>query len=208
MEFRNSKYKNSAPSLTACVKEKEIKLNVISQKLERLLNGYLDQDIEREIYLAEKAKLLSTKKSLEEEMTSFSHKQNDWLEPFQNWLKVAQGLDKIASDSDLFAKKVCAKEIFGSNLSLGEKTLRACAPNSDSFLVDSLADSGGNHWDALRASRIWASEKPPKKSLSSLLVPEEGLEPSSLARRDFESRAYTNSATPAIYLITPILLKI
>ena len=131
-------------------------------------------------------------------MTSLSHKQNDWLEPFQNWIKDAQSLDKIASDSDLFAKKVCAKEIFGTNLLLGEKTLRACAPNSDSFLADSLADSGGNHWDALRASRIWASEKPPKKSLSLILVPEEGLEPSSLARHDFESCAYTNSATPAM----------
>ena len=31
-------------------------------------------------------------------------------------------------------------------------------------------------------------------------VPEEGLEPSSLARHDFESCAYTNSATPAISL--------
>ena len=49
-------------------------------------------------------------------MTSLSHKQNDWLEPMQNWLKSAQNMDKIASDSDLFAKKVCAKEIFGSNL--------------------------------------------------------------------------------------------
>lgn len=29
-------------------------------------------------------------------------------------------------------------------------------------------------------------------------VPERGLEPPSLSRRDFESRAYTNSATPAI----------
>ena len=29
------------------------------------------------------------------------------------------------------------------------------------------------------------------------MVPEEGLEPSRIAPRDFESRAYTNSATPA-----------
>jgi len=65
-----------------------------------------------------KAKLLSEKKSLEEEMTSLSHKQNDWLEPFQNWLKDAQSLDKIASDSDLFAKKVCAKEILGRRFAL------------------------------------------------------------------------------------------
>jgi len=101
-------YKNSAPSLTACVKENETKLSVISQKLERLLNGYLDQVIDEQDYRNQKAKLLSEKKSLEEEMTSLSHTQNDWIAPFQNWLKDAQSLDKIASDSDLFAKKVCA----------------------------------------------------------------------------------------------------
>ena len=67
----------------------------------------------------------------------------------------SQNIDKIASDSDLL---------------LGEKTLRTCAPDSDSFLANFLADSGGNHWDALRASHIWTSEKPPKKSLSLILV--------------------------------------
>jgi len=113
-------------------------------------------------YTSQKTKLLLEKKSLQEEMTSLSHKQNDWLAPFQNWLKDAQSLDKIASDSDLFAKKVCAKEIFGSHLLLGEKILRPAegdAPNS-------FGKFGGNPWDALRASRISASKKP----LSSLLV--------------------------------------
>ncbi len=67
-------YKNSTPSLTACVKEKETKLSVILQKLERLLNGYLDQVVDEQDYRNQKAKLLSEKKSLEEEMTSLSHK--------------------------------------------------------------------------------------------------------------------------------------
>ena len=35
---------------------------------------------------------------------------------------------------------------------------------------------GGNQWDALRASHLLASSKP----LSSILVPREGVEPSSL----------------------------
>ena len=101
-------YKNSAPSLTACVEEKRKKIYSLSQKLERLLNGYLDQVIDEQDYRNQKAKLLSEKKSLEEEISTFSHKQNDWLAPFQNWLKDAQSLDKIASDDDLFAKKVKA----------------------------------------------------------------------------------------------------
>ena len=71
----------SAQSLTACVKEKQEKISSLSQKLERLLNGYLDQVIDREDYRLQKGKLLSEKKSLEEEIYNLSHKQNDWLEP-------------------------------------------------------------------------------------------------------------------------------
>ena len=98
-----------------------VKISSLSQKLERLLNGYLDQVIDEQDYRKEKAKLLSKKKSLEEEISNLSRKQNDWLAPFHKWLKDAQNLDKIASDSDFFAKKVCAKEIFGSHLLLQNK---------------------------------------------------------------------------------------
>ncbi len=174
-------HKNSAQSLTACVEEKQEKISSLSEKLERLLNGYLDQVIDEQDYRNQKAKLLSEKKSLEEEISTFSHKQNDWLAPFQNWLKDAESLDKIASDSDLFAKKVWTKEIFGSHLLLAGKTVRASAPNLDSFLANSPLDSGrnsgGNHWDALRASRMLASKKP----LCSVLVRAEGLEPPTFA---------------------------
>ncbi|MBI4158191.1 MAG: recombinase family protein [Candidatus Yanofskybacteria bacterium] len=162
LKMAEKDFNNSAPSLTACVKESETKLSVISQKLERLLTGYLDQVIDEQDYRNQKAKLLSEKKSLQEEMTSLSHKQNDWLEPMKEWIKDAQSLDKIASDSDLFAKKVCAKEIFGSNLLLGEKLVRASAPK----ILNSFGKFGGNPWDALRASRISASKKPS----SSILV--------------------------------------
>jgi len=80
------RFNEFAPSLVACVKEKETKIAVISQKLERLLNGYLEQDIEKEIYRSEKSKLLLSKKSLEENDFSFTQ-ANDWLEPMQKWLK-------------------------------------------------------------------------------------------------------------------------
>ena len=69
-------HKNSAQSLTLLVKEKETRKFEISQKLERLLNGYLDQVIDEQDYRSQKAKLLSEKKSLEEEISNFSHKQS------------------------------------------------------------------------------------------------------------------------------------
>ncbi len=169
LKMAEKDFNNSAPSLTACVKESETKISVISQKLERLLTGYLDQVIDQPDYCLQKSKLLLQKKSLQEEMTSLSHKQNDWLEPMKEWIKDAQTLDGIARDTDLFAKKVKAKEIFGSNLLLGERTVRASAPK----ILNSFGKIGGNPWDALRASRILASKKP----MSSLMVHERGLEP-------------------------------
>ena len=169
LKMANNDHKNSAQSLTACVKEKEEKISSLSKKLERLFTGYLDQDIEKEIYRVEKGKLILQKKSLEEEITNLSHKQNDWLEPFTEWVKDAQSLDKIASDDDLFAKKVKAKEIFGSNLLLGEKTVRP----AEGGTPNSFGKMGGNQWDALRASHLLALKKP----FSSFVVGGEGLEP-------------------------------
>src|SRR3989339_1640968 len=164
-------YKNSAPSLTACVEEKKKKISSLSEKLERLLTGYLDQVIDQPDYCLQKAKLLSEKKSLEEEIFTFSHKQNDWLAPFQNWLKDAESLDKIASDSDLFAKKVCAKEIFGSHLLLGEKTVRTAEGGNP----NSFGKSGETEWAALCAAHSAVGSKP----ISSILVGRVGFEPTS-----------------------------
>ncbi|TSC94418.1 MAG: recombinase [Parcubacteria group bacterium Licking1014_1] len=70
----------SAQSVSAFVQESQEKIKVIQTKLQRLLDGYLEQDIDREIYRIEKAKLLSEKKSLDEQNIKLEQKQNDWLE--------------------------------------------------------------------------------------------------------------------------------
>ena len=114
----------SAQSVSAFVQESQNKIRAIQTKLQRLLDGYLEQDIEREVYREQKAVLLSEKKSLDEKMARIEQKQNDWLEPFQNWIKVATTLVKIARDSNLLQKKVVAKEIFGSNLRLASRAVR------------------------------------------------------------------------------------
>ena len=152
-------YKTSAQSLSADVKERESEILKIAVKLERLLEGYLDQVINEVDYRNKKAKLLSKKKSLQEEIHSLSHRQNDWLAPFHKWLKDAQSLDKIASDSDFFAKKVCAKEIFGSHLLLYKKKVRASAQKNEE-------KKGPNAWSALRA----AKEKARHGRTSSIIV--------------------------------------
>ena len=114
----------SAQSISAFVLESQNQIRAINEKLQRLLDGYLEQDIEREIYREQKIKLLLEKKSLDEKMARIEQKQNDWLEPMKEWIKVASNLVKIARDSNLLEKKVVAKEIFGSNLRLASRAVR------------------------------------------------------------------------------------
>jgi DNA invertase Pin-like site-specific DNA recombinase len=169
LRMAQNEHKESAQSLTACVKEKQEKISSLSKKLERLLNGYLDQVIDEQDYRLQKGKLLFSKKSLEEEISNFSHKQNDWLAPFQNWLKDAQSLDKIASDSDLFAKKVCAKKIFGSHLLLQNKKVHLAKGETGILAPNSLAKTGETAWACLRHAHTLASSEPISSILVSLL---------------------------------------
>ncbi|KKU25748.1 MAG: Recombinase, partial [Candidatus Magasanikbacteria bacterium GW2011_GWA2_46_17] len=174
----------AAQSSTAFVQEVGERIRAIQTKLQRLLDGYLEQVIEREIYRLEKAKLLSEKKSLEEQMARIEQKRTGWLEPMVEWIKEAGNLSEIARESNLFAKKVAAKEIFGSNLVLANREARLRAPSGEDL-------SGQNAWAALCA----ANEKVGQFPESQILVGEEGIEPSWIAPHDFESCASASSAT-------------
>ncbi len=150
--------KEAAQSCAAFVQEAKKKIKEINIKLQRLLDAYLDQDIDREEYRERKAKLMSEKKTLEEKIINFEQKQNDWLEPFRDWINSALQAAKIARDNDLFAKKIIAEEIFGSNLILAAREARGRAQNQ---------------WAALCAAHKMVGKKP----LSHILVPGVGLEP-------------------------------
>ncbi len=145
LEMLENDKKKSAQSVSVFVQEAGERIKIITAKLQRLLDGYLEQNIEREIYREQKAKLLSEKKSLEERIVRFEQKQNDWVEPMRNWINYAQNMEKIVRDSSLFAKKAAAKEIFGSNLCLASRAAR---------------DEPQNQWAALRTAHETVSEKP------------------------------------------------
>ncbi|MCX6720296.1 MAG: recombinase family protein [Candidatus Staskawiczbacteria bacterium] len=142
----------SAQSFTAFVQENKERIAEIQTKLQRLLDGYLEQDIEREIYRTEKAKLLSEKKSLEEKISNLEQKQTGWLEPMRNWIKTAESIGKIANNSDLFGKKVAAREIFGSNLILQNREARRSAPSETNSPLKT-------QWAALCAAREFVGKK-------------------------------------------------
>ena len=110
--------KDSAQSVNAFVQETRGKIEVINSKLQRLLDGYLDQAIDQETYKTEKNKLVNSKKSLDESITSLAQTQSGWIEPMEKWINQASSLIEVAECDDLLRKKVVSCEIFGSNLRL------------------------------------------------------------------------------------------
>ncbi len=118
----------------------------LSEKLERLLDSFLEQDIERADYLAKKAEIMSEKKTLEEKMGSILLGQNTWLEPMKKWIETAVSIWEIAKCDDLAAKKSLYVEIFGLNLKMENKKVGLAA---EQFQISPLKP----HWQALRAAR-------------------------------------------------------
>lgn len=99
--------------------------------------------------------------------------QNAWLEPMREWIKEAQTIGAIARNDDLFAKKVIAKKIFGSNLRLGTRNLT----------LESISEGGNvlktkeeTHWAAFVAARE-KFLRCPEMDVCMMLVAPWGFEP-------------------------------
>ena len=132
------------------IAQAQTKIANLQSKLQRLLDSYLDQDIEREMYLAKKAELMSEKKSLEEQSGKLTLAANAWLKPARQWLERANSICKVAESDDLLAKKELCQEIFGSNLILKSKQAQPTAAQT-AFPPKSL-------WQALRAAKEKAAQ--------------------------------------------------
>jgi site-specific DNA recombinase len=131
--------KLSAQSCFAFVQENREKIQQLRQKLQFLLDSYLDQVIEREVYLEKKSEIMGQIKTLEEQTIRFEQKQNDWFGPMKNWINEAANAAKIARESDLSAKKELLWKIYGSDLYLKDKKTKGEAK----FPYAALAAKGG-----------------------------------------------------------------
>ena len=140
----------ASDSLTFVAQKKE-EIKIIDQKLQFILDSYIDQTLDRPDYLKKKADLMGKKKTLEEQVFNQQQRPNTWLEPFKSWILEARDAAKIAGGSNFHEKKVLAGKVFGSNLSLFNQTVRG---------------EGQNVWAALGAA-------PPSRSM----VARTGFEP-------------------------------
>ena len=117
----------SAQSVHAIVAEKQQTIAVLEGKLQRLLDSYLDQDIEKETFRKKKQELVIKKQTLEESINSLQQSQDEWLEPLKEWISDAASAPSIARGKDLIQKKELLRKAFGSNLRLTGQIARGDA---------------------------------------------------------------------------------
>jgi hypothetical protein len=134
--------KSAAQSALQLAAQKREEIERVSLRLQRLLDSFLDGVIDRNDYTAEKAKLMSQKKTLEEQKDAFVAGRADWLEPFQNWIITARNAGEIAVRGSPQEKKVLAQKVFGSNLVLDCKKARGSCVKPWSLLVENSSTGG------------------------------------------------------------------
>jgi len=98
----------------------ENKINQLDEKMDKLVNTFLDGFIEKDAYLKKKDEILKMKVEFQEKYRDFGKKGAAWVEPVKKWLEVARQARKLASSNDFFEIKNVIKKI-GSNHRVMEK---------------------------------------------------------------------------------------
>lgn len=107
----------------------------INDKLNKLLDSYLDNVVSREDYLNRKEKYMGEKKTIEQRISSLEQSPNKWLEPMREFFNDALRADKIASDNiNLFQKREFLKKT-GSNLTLKQRIVDCDLPDQWAALL-------------------------------------------------------------------------
>jgi len=107
------------------VSDYQLQLKEAEDKLDRLLEGYLDKVISTEDYQKKKNELVEAKSLLNSKIKEISINGVEWLEPFQEFVNSALSAHKIArAKNSCHDLSIMAKTV-GSNFLLKDRRLSA-----------------------------------------------------------------------------------
>ena len=176
-------------SSAAFIANAQTQISNLQSKLQRLLDSYLDQDIEQSVYRAKQAELMSEKKSLEEQIGKLTLAAGSWIEPLRQWLKTAVSLCEIAKTGEPVTMKQAFSEIDGLNLFLSNKKARLL-PRPEAHSPQE------NIWVLLRKTKEKTVRQGDVSAKSPFMAEREGFEPSiDCSIPLFESGQFNHSCT-------------
>ena len=96
------------------------KITETEEKLDKLVNFFLDDLMDKDTYINKKNQLIKTKADLIQKKKGFGKKTDNWIEPLREWVNDAYHAEELASSKDLSAIKSFVGKI-GTNRRLLDK---------------------------------------------------------------------------------------
>ncbi len=97
-------------------------VKTLEAKLDALVDLYLNQDIERDIYLTKKDALMRQKIALQAKSSSARAERKNWIEPLRKWILDSKRAGFLASGENLSEMRNFLRD-FGTNPSMQDKTI-------------------------------------------------------------------------------------
>jgi len=103
------------------------KIKASEERLEKLVESYLDGDIPKSLYIKKKDEILRTTLTLKEELKDCKHSGKNWVEPLREWILDTKQANFLARSDDLHKQKELVQKI-GTNPSVRDKSARFGVP--------------------------------------------------------------------------------
>ena len=105
------------------IEKLELELKTLDEKLNKLLDGYLDGVIESEIYKTKKNEVFEQKLKITEDLEQIKQNGSSWLEPFREFIGSALSCAKIARAKNTSEELAFFGKTVGSNFLLTNRQL-------------------------------------------------------------------------------------
>ena len=115
--------KEEHKNLISFAQNVELKIKDTEEKLDKLVNAFLEETIDKGTYLKKKEELIKLKMELNQKKSDFGQKNKFWFEPLKNWIESSLLAGTLANSKDFSAEKSLLEKI-GTNRILKDKKLR------------------------------------------------------------------------------------
>lgn len=107
---------------TSFAQNLEARTKDLATKMDKLVNTYLDGEMEKDVYLRKKEELMKIKADIHSQKNGFGQKLT-WLEPLRDFVKTAHSIGKLAKSDHHFKDLAAVAEKIGTNRLLKDKKI-------------------------------------------------------------------------------------
>ena len=151
LEIENAETRHSSDLFAQNLKTE---LEKVKTKINRLMDAYLEGDLELPEFQMKKNDLMSEKKTLEEKLSDFERKGNHWLELVRNWILDANQAKNLASAENFDEIKMFLKKI-GSNQKIENQSLSIFWKSPWDYLAKAHAEGRSPEAESSRSLKMW-----------------------------------------------------